>query len=142
MDAITYLRQEHSKFRKTLTMISKLENVNTKKSKFDAFCKDLVRHETMEQKVFYPVLRKFPELKDNINHIVGEEKSAAKAIKNFKKVSFDFMWKLRFYKFKHDVNHHAKEEEQGLFPKVRKLLNKNELNNLGKKMKAFKATLK
>jgi hemerythrin superfamily protein len=142
MDAITYLKEEHAKFRQTLTMISQIENISRKKLKFDALCKDLVRHETMEQKVFYPVLRKFPELQDILHHLLGEEKSAAETIKNFKKVSFDFMWKLRFYKFKHDVNHHAKEEEQELFPKVKKLLNKDELTILGKNMKNFKASLK
>jgi hemerythrin superfamily protein len=142
MDAITYLRQEHSKFKKTLILISKIEKLAIRKAKFDVFCKDLVRHETMEEKVFYPVLRKFPELKDILQHIVSEEKNASQAIKKFKKVTFDFMWKLRFHKFKHDVNHHAKEEEQGLFPKVRKLLSKQELISLAKKMRAFKASLK
>jgi hemerythrin superfamily protein len=142
MDAIFYLKQEHSKFRRTLLAISKISQERTKKAKFNAFCKDLIRHETMEQKAWYPVLRKHPELRDIIKHLLSEEKSAAKAIKNFKKVNFEFMWKLRFYKFKHDVEHHAKEEEQELFPKVRKVLNKSELNSLGIKMRKLKANLK
>jgi len=45
-------------------------------------------------------------------------------------------------KFKRDIDHHAKEEEKELFPKVRKLLTKKELNILGTKMKKFKAKLK
>lgn len=142
MDAIVYLKQEHAKFRQTLTAISKMSQEKNKKTKFDAFCKDLTKHEKMEEKVFYPVLRKFPELRDTIQHLVSEEKSAAEAIKKFSKVHFEFMWKLRFYKFKHDVNHHAKEEEKELFPKVRKLLTKAQLNELGVKMRKFKAQLK
>lgn len=39
------------------------------------------------------------------------------------------------------MTHHAKEEETDLFPEVRKLFNKNELNTLGVKMKKFKKTL-
>lgn len=142
MDAIKYLRQEHSKFRQTLTAISKLSDDTKKKTRFNTFCNELLRHETMEEKIFYPVLRAYPELRDIIKHIIGEEKSAAQAIKNFKKVQFNFMWKLRFYKFKHDVNHHAKEEEQELFPRVRKLLSKEELEALGTKMRKFKGKLK
>jgi hemerythrin superfamily protein len=142
MDAISYLRHEHSKFRRMLAAISKTSQEKSKKTKFKAFCRDLIKHETMEQKIWYPVLRQYPELRETIKHLLSEEKSAAKAIKSFNKVSFDFMWNLRFAKFKHDVDHHAKEEEQELFPKVRKLLDKKTLNTLGTKMRKFKAKLK
>jgi hemerythrin superfamily protein len=142
MDAISYLKQEHKRFRQTLATISKISQEKTKKSKFEAFCQDLTRHETMEQKIWYPVLRKDPELRHIIKHLLSEEKSAAQTIKKFKKVQFEFMWKLRFYKFKHDVSHHAKEEEQELFPKVRKVLSKAQLNALGTAMRKFKTTLK
>lgn len=142
MDAILYLREEHSKFRKNLAEISKSKDPVKRKTKFNAFCKDLLRHEIMEQKVWYPALRKNADLRETIQHLVSEEKAASQAMKKFKKVRFEFMWKLRFYKFKRDVDHHAKEEEQGLFPKVRKVLNKTELNALGTKMRKFKAKLK
>ena len=141
MDAITFLKQEHSRFRKDLTAIKNIKETKAKKAKFDAFCVELIKHETMEQKVWYPALRKYPELRDTIQHLLSEEKSASQAIKKFQDVSFDFMWELRFYKFKHDVNHHAKEEEKELFPKVKTLLNQDELKILGQKMKKFKDAL-
>lgn len=142
MNAISYLKSEHNKFRRTLAAISKISTIQAKKTKFNAFCQELIRHETMEQKIFYPVLRKKPELRDIIKHLLSEEKSAAQAIKKFKKVHFNFMWDLRYYKFKHDVDHHAKEEEKELFPKVQKLFSKAELTNLGTKMRKFKAKFK
>lgn len=138
MDAITFLKKEHRTFRKSLTEIQKLSHGPTKQKKFDALCQDLIRHETMEQKVFYPVLRKYPDLRDIIKHLLGEEKSAAAEIKKFNQASFEFMWDLRYIKFKHDVNHHAKEEESELFPKVKKLLTKEQLDVLGNKLQKFK----
>ena len=142
MDAISYLRGEHAKFRKQLTAISKIKDEKIKRNKFAAFCQDLLRHEKVEEKIFYPVLRKDPEIRDLIKHLVAEEKSAAKAMAKIKKTTINLLWRLRFAKFKHDVDHHAKEEEQELFPKVRKFLNKTELNQLGTKMRKFKASLK
>lgn len=142
MDAIQYLRNEHSKFRKILKQISVLKDENKKKRKFEAFCQDLLHHEKMEQKAWYPILRKDSELKEIIKHLVSEEKSAAEKIKKIQKMGYGLMWKLRFYKFSHDVDHHAKEEEQELFPEVRKKFSKNELNVLGTKMRKFKAKLK
>ncbi len=142
MDAISYLKQEHAKFRRTLKEISKAKSITLKKRKFKTFCKDLLAHEKAEQNVFYPAIKKTKDIRDVIKHLIGEEKSAAQAIKKFNKVGFDFMWKLRFAKFKHDVDHHARGEEQELFPKVRKAIDKSVLNTLGNKIKAYKAKIK
>jgi hemerythrin superfamily protein len=142
MDAITYLRQEHSKFRKTFAAISKLKDDKAKLSKFNALCKELQRHEKMEEKIWYPPLRKDADLRDIIKHLISEEKSAAKAIEKLKATKMGIIWKLKFYKFKHDVDHHAKSEEKELFPKARKFLSKTELNALGAKMRKFKSSIK
>jgi hemerythrin superfamily protein len=142
MDAIVYLRQEHSKIRKSFAAISKVKSEKTKVAKFKALCKYLEHHEKMEEKSWYPTLRKDAKLKGIIKHLVSEEKAASKVIKSFKKIEFGIMWKLKFTKFKHDVNHHAKDEEKDLFPKVRKSFTKAELNALGTKMRKFKSKLK
>lgn len=139
MDAIMYLRAQHSKFRKIFKAISETSNAKSKQTKFNALCKDLIKHEKMEQKAWYPILRKNKELNEIIKHLISEEKSAAKIIKKFKQTSFGIIWRLKFMKFKHDVDHHAKEEETELFPKVRQLLTKKELNALGIKMRKFKS---
>lgn len=138
MDAIAFLRQEHSKVRKMLHAISKTSNEKTKIKLFTALTKDLTRHEKMEETVWYPVLRKDKDMRDIIKHLVAEEKSASKAIAKLKATDFGIMWRLRFYKFKHDVDHHAKSEEKELFPKARKFLTKTQLNELGVKMRKFK----
>lgn len=142
MDAITYLRHEHSKVRNALAAISKISNEKIRLNKFNALCKDLARHEAMEEKVWYPVLRKDPDMRDIIKHLIAEEKSAAKAISVIKKTEYGVIWRLRFYKFKNDVEHHAKSEEKELFPKARKYLTKAEAMALGTKMQKFKASRK
>ena len=48
-----------------------------KQKKFDAFCSDLINHEKMEEKAWYPVLKKDKELNKVIKHLISEEKSAA-----------------------------------------------------------------
>lgn len=74
MDAIRFLKQEHNKFRKTLVAINKIANEKIKLRKFNLFCQELTRHEKMEQKKWYPILRKKPELRDIIKHLLSEEK--------------------------------------------------------------------
>jgi hemerythrin superfamily protein len=141
MDAIVYLRQEHSNVRKMLHKISNTANEKTKLKLFATLCKDLSKHEKTEETVWYPVLRKDKDMREIIQHLVSEEKSASKAIAKLKATSFGIIWRLRFYKFKRDVDHHAKDEEKELFPKARKFLTKTQLNELGAKMRKFKSKL-
>lgn len=138
MDAIKFLLKEHNKIRKIFTKITTKSREVTKKKMFDLLCKDLVRHEKMEQKIWYPYLKKHINLKNKINHLIKEEKTAAKIIKKFKKIKNLKKWEKKFITFKKDVSHHANEEETKLFPNVKKELENNELKMIGNKLKKFK----
>jgi hemerythrin superfamily protein len=47
-------------------------------------------------------------------------------------------WEEKFHKLKTDVEHHAKEEENNLFTKVKDILTEEELENIDKEMHRFK----
>ena len=138
MDAITFLRKEHSKVRQMFKEIASSSNEKTKFTKFENLCKDLYTHEVLEETIWYPALRKDSEMRDIIKHLVKEEKSAAKTMKNLLDRDVGIIWKLQFFKFKHDVDHHARDEEKELFPKARQFLSKAELIALGSAMQKFK----
>lgn len=65
MNAIDFLKKEHNRFRKMLRLISKTSDEKSKVRKFNTLSNELVRHETMEQKAWYPTLRKQPERATN-----------------------------------------------------------------------------
>lgn len=139
MDAINFLLKEHNTVKKLLTDISDESHRDTaRKELFDRLCNDLLRHETMEETVFYPYLRKQQNLNDTVKHLITEEKNAEKAIKQFDHVKSQKEWEEKFSKFKKDVEHHASEEERELFPEVKKLLSQEDLEKIGKEMEAFK----
>lgn len=139
MNAIDFLIKEHNKVRKTFAEISKgIHRDITKKEMFNELCQELIRHETMEQEIWYPNLKKNEKLRDIIKHLISEEKTAAKTIKEFGKIKIQKEWEEKFLKFKKDVEHHANEEEDKLFPKVEKLLDAAELKRIGKELYEFK----
>ncbi|MBA3661977.1 MAG: hemerythrin domain-containing protein [Gammaproteobacteria bacterium] len=139
MNAVDFLIKEHNKIRKAFAEISnKVHRDLTKREMFEALSHELVRHETMEQEVWYPKLKTNEKLRDVIKHLVFEEKTAAKAIKEIKKIKIQEAWEEKFLKLKKDVEHHATEEETKLFPKVERLLNEAELNRIGKELREFK----
>ncbi len=143
MNAIDFLVKEHDKVRKVLAEIKKkTHRFTTRVSMFDDLCADLVRHETMEQKIWYPHFRKNKKLKTEVKHLLSEEAHAEKAIKSFNAVMTEKEWDAKFAKFKKAVEHHAHEEEYKLFPNVEEMLDKTELEKIGKDMRVFKKKYK
>lgn len=142
MDAIQFILKEHAKVRHTLSKFKKTLSTSRKKQIFNSLCNDLIRHETMEEKVWYPHLKKSVQLRTVIKHLISEEKTAEKEIKKMNKIKESEEWDAKLQKFKKAVLHHAREEEKKLFPKVRATLDKKELSLLGKKLQAFKTKWK
>lgn len=139
MNAIDFLINEHNKVRKILADIDdESHKEETKHKMFNDLCIELIRHETMEQTVWYPYLKKDEKLVKEIGHLLSEEKHAAKAIESFQKNLTDKEWEKKFHQFKKDVLHHANEEETELFPRVKKVLDEKRLEEIGKDMREFK----
>jgi hemerythrin superfamily protein len=141
MNAIKFLIQEHNKVRKVLVKLSKKsQKIDAKIDMFYGLCHDLVIHETMEEKIWYPHFKS--RLDRTVKHLVTEEKGAAKAIKKFSTVKTPEEFAAKFAKFKKAVKEHAAEEETKLFPQVKKILDTAELNKIGKDMQKFKKRFK
>jgi hemerythrin superfamily protein len=141
MNAIDFLKKEHEKVRRLLANIKDSSHgEDVRKRLFDELCQDLLRHEKMEQTVWYPRIKQHDEIRldETIKHLVTEEKGAEKLIKDINATESEEEWEKKFLHFKKEVEHHADEEETKLFPKVAKLLSDDELEELGKEMREFK----
>lgn len=137
MNAIDFLTKEHNQVRKLLSDISdNSHHYETKRKIFEGLSQDLLRHESMEQKVWYPHFKN--KLPDTVKHLVREENDAEKAIKKLQEQKTESAWEESFSKFKTAVEHHASEEEKELFPEVKKLLSESELQKIGLEMHEFK----
>lgn len=138
MDAIQLILRHHAKIRKFLERLSTSRSVSSLNKTFAKLSEFLVSHETMEQKVWYPFLKKNTKLKTVISHLITEEKSAAKAIAQIKKIKSEEKFEEKLMKLKAAVSRHANEEETQLLPKVQKVIEDTELRKIGKKMQEFK----
>jgi len=139
MNAIDFLIKEHNHVRKVLADIDNASHQEeTKRKLFDSLCQDLIRHEMMEHKVWYPHFKDDKRLNETVRHLLSEEKSAEKALEQFDHIHQQQEWERKFSKLKKDVEHHATEEEQQLFPEVKKLLSDQELEEIGLEMFHFK----
>jgi iron-sulfur cluster repair protein YtfE (RIC family) len=142
MNAIKFLLREHNKFRKILgSILDKSHRATTKRKMFDNLSNDLVHHEKVEETVWYPYLKKNTKLASTIRHLTSEEKAAEKEIAKLKKAKDQDEWDQQYAKFKRNVEHHASEEEEALFPKVEQAIDEEDLKKIGKRMQQLKKTL-
>lgn len=139
MNAIDFLIKEHNHVREALAEIDdKSHQAETKRKMFQSLCQELIRHETMEHVVWYPHFKNDQRLNPTVKHLLSEEKTAENIIKQFDHIHAQQEWERKFYKFKNDVEQHAKEEEQKLFPEVKKILSEDDLEKIGLEMFHFK----
>lgn len=117
-------------------MFRKLERKNSDaESTLTELANDLVSHMAIEQDIFYPAIRAIDE--SMVMESYEEHALAELALKRLLATDpDDAAFQARVTALKELILHHVKEEEEELFPKVEKKLGDEQLNALGKQMKA------
>jgi hemerythrin superfamily protein len=133
MKATTLLEQQHKKVK---ALFKKLESGRSEPGPILLeLANDLAAHMAIEHELFYPaVIAIDPDLVTESfeEHSIGEL-----ALKRLLATDpSDQSFKARVVATKEVIEHHVKEEEEELFPKVEKKLGDEELERLGKQMKA------
>jgi iron-sulfur cluster repair protein YtfE (RIC family) len=139
MDAIGIIERDHAHIRELLAKLDKNldSNITESRSIFKELKDFLKNHETMEETIWYPELEKNAELKKIIAPLKQEEMDAGKELDKIDSISDPKEWTAKVKKLQKDVEHHAKDEETKLFPKVRKEVKQATLDDLGAKLKEY-----
>jgi hemerythrin superfamily protein len=148
LDAIALLLEDHKLLRKLSKEFSETteEDIETRKKMLKRLEAELKAHTTIEEELFYPAFLDASEDIEDARMVaegIEEHRAAdAKVIPDLHKsnpsmIAYSGQAKvLKDYLF-----HHLKEEEEEMFPKVRKLIDAKELSVLGEKMAARKKEL-
>ena len=143
MDAIAMLIADHKKVQKAFKDFEKLKEGNNKRAKSDIVrqtCADLTVHATVEEEIFYPAARKAIKDADLMDEATVEHAGAKDLIAQLESMQpGDDLYDAKFTVLGESIDHHGKEEQNEMFPKVRKT--KLDLNALGEQMAQRKAEL-
>ncbi len=141
MDAFELLKSDHEK---VAGLLEKIEGtteraLKTREELFTQLKTELDIHAEVEEKIFYPVLEKADESRDItleafeehrlVKQLLGELAAEAKD---------DEKWTAKFTVLKEQVEHHVEEEEGEMFKKARKVLSREEIEELGARMEKAK----
>ena len=101
---------------------------------------ELDTHARIEESIFYPAVAEHEELKETILESIEEHKQVKTLLREMGRLgSTSEKFKAKLKVLADNVEHHAEEEEeQVMFPKVRKLMNSSELEELGEELAAAK----
>lgn len=135
MNAIELLKKQHRLVEEIFEKIEK--DGADKNSLFAQLGDNLAAHATIEESLFYPAAFA-DQTEDMLREAVEEHLSVKRIITDMLAVGVDdetFDAKVKV--LKEQIEHHVEEEEDELFPKVQKVLGKEDLATLGADMKAL-----
>ena len=146
MDALRLLTADHNRVRGLFTRFQSAQEGGDTALMSELAQKiitELEVHATIEEDVFYPEVKAAgEELKDTVDEGVEEHHVAKTLIEEIKLLTAeDDAWAAKMKVLIENVEHHAEEEEQEMFPEARKSFDDAALEDLGMRLEARKAEL-
>lgn len=140
-DAIALLRADHTLVEDLFDQFEKARNASRKQTLATQICLELKFHTQIEEEILYPAARQvLPKEADLLDEANVEHASAKDLIEQIEagKPGEDY-WEAKVTVLGEYVKHHVKEEQNELFPKVRKT--KLDLKALGEQLRVRKEEL-
>jgi hemerythrin superfamily protein len=141
LDALDFLKSQH---REVESLFSEFEEADSSREQFElaqTLCAKLTVHATIEEEIFYPAIRK-GETKDQVLEAAEEHLSVKRIIADLEELeASDERLEPKVIVLKEQVSHHVDEEEDELFPKVKKILSKEVRQSMGRQLQERAAEL-
>jgi iron-sulfur cluster repair protein YtfE (RIC family) len=137
MNALDLLMEQHEEVSKLFKKFEKLEEEDTaeRRELFIMIADRLSAHASIEEQYFYPSI-KTDKTEDIVREAVEEHLVVKRVIADLLEMEpSDENFGAKMKVLQENVEHHVEEEEEELFPMVRKVLNEDQLLALGVQMK-------
>jgi iron-sulfur cluster repair protein YtfE (RIC family) len=139
MNALVLLMKDHKAVASLFEQVKATESEEKHWQLFEQIRTELETHTHIEETIFYPRIRQYEDLKDIVLEGLEEHKQVKTLIReigNLVESSEKLDAKLKV--MGENVEHHVDEEENEMFPKVRKVMTNMELEELGAQLEAAK----
>ena len=139
-DAIALLKADHTKVQGLFDQFEKTRSEDRKSSLAEQICQELTVHAQIEEEIFYPAAREVLRDQDLLDEATVEHQGAKDLIAQIEASSAGAqLFDAKVTVLGEYIKHHVKEEQNELFPKVRKT--KLDLKMLGEQLQARKTEL-
>jgi hypothetical protein len=139
-DAIVIIKHDHDKVKHLFEQFENTEDLRRKKKIVAEAIMELKIHAEIEEKIFYPSVRKGVE-EDLMNEADEEHHVAKLLIAELEQMeASDDHWEAKFTVLSENIRHHIKEEEGDMLPQARKM--DLDFKVIGQKIMKMKEDLK
>ncbi len=141
MDIFQILKKDHQTVKE---LFKKLEATSPRAAKsreklFSQLKNDLEAHSHGEETVFYSTLKEHEEMQDQVEEAMEEHQTVATLLEELEEMENDSEeWSSKLTEIMKNVLHHVKEEEGEIFKKAKTILDKDQLQTLGKEFQQAK----
>src|SRR5262249_18626366 len=142
--AFELLKEDHAR---VAAIFEKLEPTTERalKTREELFAKlknELEIHTQIEEQILYPALKQEEETRDIALEGIQEHRVVKVLLKEMEAMRVDSeTWTAKLTVLKESVEHHVEEEESEMFPKARKALSKEKIDELSTRIEAAKKQL-
>lgn len=124
------LRNDHDEAKKLMNDIADADSNEERSHLFAELKQKLDAHAEAEEAVFYPRLRNEEDTRELILEADTEHKLTKQMLHELERSEVDDEWVAKFTVLKHMVEHHIREEERQLFPVAKRIIDKDEAQNM------------
>jgi hemerythrin superfamily protein len=140
LNALTLLQQDHKLVKELFDKFEKTKSEDKKAQIAEQICQELKVHAQIEEEIFYPSVREEIREEDLIDEATVEHQSAKDLIAQIEGEGPEGeLFEAKVKVLGEYIQHHVKEEQNELFPQVRKT--KVDLQALGERLQARKMEL-
>jgi hemerythrin superfamily protein len=142
VDAITLLKQDHKTVEQLFKRFEKTDDTAEQRRIVDEIIRELSIHAAIEEQVFYPAIREaVPDAEDTVLESLEEHHVAKWVLSELVDMAPDAeRFEAKVTVLIESVRHHVEEEEEELFPEVRKELGRKKLAEVGDALEKAKRT--
>jgi hemerythrin superfamily protein len=145
MDALELLNSDHNRVKNLFEQFKSTNGLQAQKHIFMNIHQELEIHTYLEETIFYPAFRNFPDFQDLLDDAYAEHKEVKEMLNALgtdiegraEITTEDFT--RRVSKIIDSVLEHVEMEEEELFPMIRKQMKGPEREQMGRHLQAAKA---
>ncbi|MBJ6726117.1 hemerythrin domain-containing protein [Geomesophilobacter sediminis] len=127
------LKKDHRQAEKLMTQIDS-GSEEDREELFVTLQDALEKHMAMEEKHFYPQLKKIKEMKDLVEDALEEHEKAKNFLSQLEEMDVDDdEWISTFQEMREGILHHVQDEEKKVFPRCSDFMNQQQLQEIADK---------